>query len=174
MRKVIYGAACSVDGLITGSQGELDWLHFSHDAAELMRDSFASVDTLLYGRKTWQIAAQAKQPPMPGVQNFLFSRTVLAPPPGIQLVRQEAGDFVRDLKQQPGKDIAVMSGGGLARSLFQAGVIDEIALNMHPLLLGSGTPLFLDAGARIGLELTECRALDGGCVLLRYRVSPRK
>jgi dihydrofolate reductase len=86
------------------------------------------------------------------------------------LVREDAGAFVRALKAQPGRDMIVMSGGNLARSLLEAGVIDEIGLNIHPVLLGSGTPAFLDAGHRIGLRLLEARTLDGGCVLVRYGV----
>ena len=63
-----------------------------------------------------------------------------------------------------------MSGGNFATSLLQAGVIDEIGLNVHPVLLGAGVPAFLDPGARVKLELTECRQLDGGCVFVTYRV----
>ncbi len=62
-----------------------------------------------------------------------------------------------------------MSGGNFATSLLQAGVIDEIGLNIHPLLLGAGPPAFLDPGARVQLELTECRQLDGGCVFVQVR-----
>ena len=81
---------------------------------------------------------------------------------------------MRKLKAQPGKDIIVMSGGNFATSLLQAGVIDEIGLNIHPVLLGAGVPAFLDPGARVKLELTECRQLDGGCVLVTYRVKPSR
>lgn len=64
----------------------------------------------------------------------------------------------------------VMSGGNFATSLLKEGLIDEIGLNIHPLLLGGGTPAFLDPGMRVNLELTECRQLDGGCVMVMYRV----
>jgi dihydrofolate reductase len=77
---------------------------------------------------------------------------------------------VRELKQRPGKGICVMGGGELAQSLFEAGVIDEVGLNIHPVLLGAGVPFFRDAGRRIGLELAESRVIDGGCVLANYRV----
>jgi riboflavin biosynthesis pyrimidine reductase len=66
-----------------------------------------------------------------------------------------------------------MSGGNLARSLLDAGVVDEIGLNVHPLLLGGGVPAFLGGAQRVALELTECRKMDGGCVLLIYKVQPR-
>ena len=65
----------------------------------------------------------------------------------------------------------MIGGGELACSLLRAGVIVEVSLNVHPLLLGSGVPLFRDAG-RIPLDLLESRVIDGGCVLSRYRVRP--
>ena len=86
------------------------------------------------------------------------------------IVAEDAVEFVRGLKAQRGKDICLMGGGELAKSLFEAGLIDEIGLNTHPVLLGSGIPLFLAMNRQIDLELLECRALKGGCVLLRYRV----
>ncbi|HEX8029135.1 MAG TPA: dihydrofolate reductase family protein [Vicinamibacterales bacterium] len=108
---------------------------------------------------------------MPGVSAYVFSRTLTSAPKGAELVSSGAGEFVRALKQKPGKDIIVMSGGNLAASLLAAGVIDEVGLNIHPVLLGAGTPVFLDPGGRLKLELTECRQLDGGCVFVNYRVA---
>lgn len=173
MRKVIYGGACSLDGFFTARDGALDWLHFSKDVEAVMKTFWASTDALLFGRKTWdQAAASGGGGSSKGMKGYLFSRTLKkSPGKGVELVTSDAGGFVRTLKQQPGKDILVMSGGNLATSLFEAGVIDEVGLNIHPLLLGSGTPAFLDPGARVKLELTECRGLDGGCVLVTYRVN---
>ena len=172
MRKVIYGGACSLDGFLKGPNGELDWLHFSKDVEAVIARSFASADAILFGRKTWAAsAAEGGGGSMPGMKSYVCSRTLRElPAGGAELVRGDAGDFVRELKTRPGKDILVMSGGNLASSLFKAGVIDEVGLNIHPLLLGSGVPAFLDAGVRVGLELTECRTLDGGCALVTYRV----
>jgi dihydrofolate reductase len=89
----------------------------------------------------------------------------------VTLVKDDAVEFVRDLKERPGKDICVFGGGDFARSLFAAGMIDEVGFNMHPVLLGSGIPLFLDAGRRINMELKECRAIGAGCVYLVYQVA---
>ena len=113
------------------------------------------------------------RPVRDGVKSYVFSRTLKTiPDKKAELVTSDAGAFVRKLKSQPGKDIIVMSGGNFAASLLQAGVIDEIGLNIHPLLLGGGPPAFLDPGERVKLELTECRQLDGGCVFVRYAVKP--
>jgi dihydrofolate reductase len=174
MRKVIYGGACSLDGMFAARDGAVDWLHFSKDVEAIMRESWASADTVLLGRKTWEWAASQQGPDDPsvtGVTSYVFSRTLTSiPDKNAQLVTSNAGDFVRKLKAAPGKDIIVMSGGNFATSLLKAGVIDEIGLNIHPLLLGAGPQAFLDTGGRIQLELLETRALDGGCVMVRYAV----
>ncbi|MDP2321662.1 MAG: dihydrofolate reductase family protein [Acidobacteriota bacterium] len=171
MRKVIYGGGCSLDEFVAGLDGALDWLHFSKDVREVMAKSWASADTILMGRKTWEGAAGSGGGAVKGIKSYVFSRTLTrVPGKGVELVTADAGEFVRRLKAQPGKDILVMSGGNFATSLLKAGVIDEIGLNVHPVLLGSGVPAFLDAGARTKLELTECRQLDGGCVLVTYAV----
>jgi dihydrofolate reductase len=175
MRKVIYGGACSLDGFFAAKDGSVDWLHFSKDVEDVMRRSWAATDTILMGRKTWEFAAAAGgDGDMPGVaidRTYVFSRTLTSiTGKNTELVTSDAGEFVRKLKAQPGKDIIVMSGGNFATSLLQAGVIDEIGLNIHPLLLGAGVPAFLDPGTRVMLELTECRQLDGDCVLVTYRV----
>lgn len=173
MRKVVYGGACSVDGFLAGPGGAIDWLHFSDDVKRMMAERWANVDTMLFGRKTWEFSMAAgggKGSRVRGVKGYLFSRTMTESPQGIELVRDDAGGFVRALKAAPGKDIVVMSGGNLAASLFAEGVIDEVGLNVHPLLLGSGVPTFVDAGVRVPLALEECRSIDGGCVMLRYRV----
>lgn len=172
MRTVTYGAACSLDGFIAARDGAIDWLHFSTDVQQEIGRYWKTVDTMLIGRKTW--AAGEEQggtgAMTKGMTTWLFSRTMRTAPPGVQLVSGDAGAFVRDLKHRPGKGICIMGGGELAVSLLEAGVVDEVGLNVHPILLGDGVPLFRDPGRRIPLELLESRVIDGGCVLSRYRV----
>ena len=74
------------------------------------------------------------------------------------------------MKAQEGKDIFVMGGGELAKSLFDGGLIDEVGINIHPILLGSGIPLFHEMKGQIKLELLECKSLENGCVGVSYRV----
>jgi dihydrofolate reductase len=174
-RKVIYGGACSLDGYFTGKDGTIDWLHMSKDVEEIMRESWANTDTILVGRKTWEFSKAMGGGEMPGVKvkSYVFSRTLTSlSEKDTELVTSDAGAFVRKLKAQPGKDIIVMSGGNFATSLLKEGVVDEIGLNIHPILLGGGVPAFLDPGKRVKLELTQCRRLDGGCVMVIYKVKP--
>ncbi len=177
MRTVTYGAACSLDGFIAGQDGSIDWLHFSADVQDVFKTYWSTVDTVLMGRKTWEtgeaMGAGDNNPGATGIATYVFSRTLgKIGRPGVQLVSTEPGEFVRSLKAQPGKGICVMGGGEFAQSLFEAGVIDEVGLNVHPVILGSGVPFFRDAGKRIRLDLAESRTIDGGCVLSTYRVLP--
>ena len=174
MRTVTYGAACSLDGFIAARDGALDWLHFSRDVQRVVAEYWATVDTVLIGRKSWEAAAAQGAGdgggPVAGITTYLFSRTLRDAPPGVHLVSDDAGDFVRALKSRPGGGICVMGGGELGASLLAAGVVDEVGLNVHPVLLGAGVPLFRDTGRRIALDLVESRVIDGGCVLANYRV----
>lgn len=172
MRKVIYGGACSLDGYLAGPGEAIDWLHHSKDVDDVMRKTWAAVDTVLLGRKTWEFAVKmGGGPEIPGITGYVFSRTLTSlPNPKDRLVTTDAAAFVRQLKSQPGKNMVVMSGGNFATSLLQEGLIDEVGFNIHPVLLGSGVPAFLDPGKRVKLELVECREMSGGCVLVNYRV----
>jgi len=182
MRTITYGGAVSLDGFLAAADGSLDWLHFSNDVQQVMKDYFRNIDTFLMGRKTWDVSAgqtkpaskkasKAKQPKEPAIRTYVFSRTLKAiDTPGVELVKTDAVAFVRNLKQQPGKDICLMGGGELAQSLLAAGLVDQIGLNIHPVVLGSGIPTFRELGRRLKLKLRECREIDGGCILANYEV----
>ncbi|HEY2375074.1 MAG TPA: dihydrofolate reductase family protein [Gemmatimonadaceae bacterium] len=173
MRRVTYGAACSLDGFIAGNNGEIDWLQSSRDVNEIMRDYWKSVDAILMGRKTWDQAVRmgGGMGGLSKIGTYVFSRTLNSlDAKGAEVVRGDAGAFVRDLKQRAGKDICLMGGGDFARSLFEANVVDEVGMNVHPVLLGAGVPMFLDPSHRVGLELVTSRVIDGGCVYSMYRV----
>jgi len=185
MRTITYGGAVSLDGFLAGANESIDWLHFSKDVQQVMTDYWKDVDTILMGRKTWAFAvaqnrATAKntkkgkrRPPRdPATRTYVFSRTLAAiDEPGVELVASDAVAFVRELKRKPGKQICLMGGGELATSLLGAGLVDEVRLNIHPILLGSGIPTFRDPGQRVKLTLWECRRIEGDCILASYKVS---
>jgi dihydrofolate reductase len=174
MRKVTFGGAISLDNFLARTDGAVDWLLWSDEAMAVMADYWKTIDTILMGRKTYEFAlahGRGGDGGSPGMQTYVFSRT-LAPGStgGVTIVPGDVVAFVRDLKQQEGKDICMMGGGELARPLFEAGLIDEIGFNIHPVLLGSGIPLYHPMGHQIDLELEECKTFRNGCVLVRYLV----
>jgi dihydrofolate reductase len=92
-------------------------------------------------------------------------------PAGAELVGGDAAAFVRRLKQEDGGDVIVMGGGALASALIEGGVVDEIGLNVHPLLLGGGIPFFRPIARRVALACVEARPIAKDCVFLRYRLA---
>jgi dihydrofolate reductase len=171
MRQIIFGGASSLDNFLARTNHAVDWLLWNDEIAEYMAAFWPRVDAVLMGRKTYEVAAAAGQGSgYPGVANYVFSRTPTAAPAGVTLVRDDAAGFVRQLKGEPGKDICLMGGGDLARTLFEADLIDEVGFNVHPVLLGDGFPAFYRMSRQIDLELKECRTFRTGCVLLTYRV----
>jgi dihydrofolate reductase len=86
------------------------------------------------------------------------------------VISQDAVGFVRKLKSDSGKGIGVIGGGQLARSLLEARLIDQIGLNIQPVLLASGIPLFHDMDQQFDLELLESKVLKNGGLYVFYRV----
>src|SRR5688572_20598578 len=144
MRKVKYFVANSLDNFIARQDGTVDWLFMDGDYG--MGEFFASIDAVLIGRKTYELVL--RQSPKPKkkskktagkgsskstTMSYVFSRTLAAAgDESIRVISEKAGEFVRNLKNQPGKDIWLMGGGELARSLFAEHLVDEIGLNIHP------------------------------------------
>jgi dihydrofolate reductase len=149
---------------------------WSDEAYAVMQDYWKTIDTILMGRKTYEVAVMKSKGkknnnPYPGMKSYVFSRTMKkSAARGVEMVSTDAAEFVRDLKMGEGKDICVMGGGLLAKSLFEADLIDEIGFNIHPVLLGQGIPLFHEMNHQIDLELLECRPFKNGCIYVTYRV----
>src|SRR5215213_753390 len=173
MRKVIFGGANSLDNFIARKDGAVDWLIWNKEAPKIMKEMWKTIDTVVMGRKTYEVAERmGGGRDHPGVKTYVFSRTIKkANNKKLTFVAEDAAEFVRRLKEEDdGKDICVLGGGVLAKSLFEADLIDEIGFNIHPVLLGAGIPLFHEMSRQIDLELKECRQLSNGCVLLTYTV----
>jgi dihydrofolate reductase len=173
MRKVIFGGAISLDNFIAREDGAVDWLLWSKEVNQIMKDMWKPIDTVVMGRKTYEVAQRmGGDVSQPGVKTYVFSRTIKKPnSKKLTFVADDAAAFVRTLKEaDEGKDIYVMGGGVLAKSLFEADLIDEIGFNIQPVLLGSGIPLFHQMSRQIDLELKEGRQLSKGCVYVTYKV----
>ncbi|HKP48151.1 MAG TPA: dihydrofolate reductase family protein [Pyrinomonadaceae bacterium] len=172
MRTLVFGGANSLDNYIARNDDAVDWILWGEEAAEVMKNYWQRFDTVVMGRKTHEVALRMGQGgAYPGMRTIVFSRTLKPKVKGaLEIVSDDVVDFVRRLKSENGKDICLMGGGLLAKPLFEADLIDEIGFNIHPVLLGSGIPLFHQMSRQINLELTECRPFKNGCVMVTYRV----
>lgn len=174
MRKVTFGGANSLDNYFARKDDAVDWLMWSKEAYAVMADYWKTIDTIVMGRKTYEAGlklSKGKGNPYPGIKSYVFSRTLKkSKDKSVEIIRTDAAEFVRELKTQEGKDICVMGGGLLAKSLFEADLIDEVGFNIHPVLLGQGIPLFHEMNHQINLELLDCKPFKNGCVYVLYRV----
>ena len=181
MRKVTLGLANSLDNYIARKDGGFDWIHWSKEVAEISAKFMKTVDALLIGRKTYDGMLAYGQTSYPGAKNYVFTRTKkkssalkkkfgTKTDKNVEIVTEDAAKFVKKLKSKKGKGIVIFGGGELAKSLFEADLIDEVVLNIHPVLLGSGIPLFHEMKRQINLELLDCRTLKGGYLAVSYRV----
>ena len=170
MRQVSYCVAMSLDGFIGGPNGEYDWIPVEPEidwAAFMNR-----FDTVLMGRRSYE-AALAGPGVMPGMQTFVFSRTLRAEDhPGVMIVNDDqVAETLESLRRAPGKEIWLFGGGNLFRSLLQQGEVDKIEVGLAPVLLGQGIP-FLPSLDRIApLRLTETRRYPSGILMLTYDVA---
>ena len=177
MRKVKYAVGASLDGYVAAADGSVDWLNRATSKAKGedfgMREFFQSIDTVLMGRKTYEIALQMGMGKggYPKMKNYVFSRTL---PPGerdgVEFVSGDPGELIARLRQQPGKDIWLCGGGELAREVLKSQALDEVILGIVPVLIGGGRSTFPPGFPETEVELVECKQYKGGVVGLTYRV----
>lgn len=172
MRRIRYAVAASLDGYIAGPRGEVEWVILDPeiDFAKM----FKEFDTVLLGRNTFEAMAKAGKRSMPGVQTFVFSRTLRQRDyPDVTILADRSEEMLATIRREPGKDIWLMGGGTLFRSLLEAGLVDTVEVSVVPLLLGSGVPLLPPRAGEAKLELVSHTVYDTGIVSLQYAVKDK-
>jgi dihydrofolate reductase len=171
MAKIRYRVAMSLDGYVAGPNGEIDWITFDPeiDFAAMMSE----FDTLLVGRRTFDIMAQAKRTTMPGMKTIVFSRTLRETDhPEVTVISDGQNALLESLRAKPAKDVWLFGGSLLFRSVLAAGFVDTVELAIMPVLLGGGVPLLgLDcstAGRPAKLRLLSHRIYKSGIISVEY------
>lgn len=166
MRKIKLNLAVSLDGFIAGPNGEYDWC--LTDADYGLNEFINSVDTTLMGRKTYELILEFG-PPYPTLTNYVFSRTKNTSEfSNVIFVKDDISLFIKALREKPGKDIWLYGGAEIIDELMNSHCVDEFVLSVHPLLLGSGIPLFKKQDHRTQLKLKEVIKYPSGLVQLIY------
>jgi dihydrofolate reductase len=170
MRKVTLGLANSLDNYIARPDGKTDWLYWDKEINDISSKFLKTIDAMIMGRKTYEVMVGYGSTSFPGAKNYVFSRTMKeSPDERVEIISEDAAVFVKKLKRRKGKGICVFGGGELAKSLFAENLIDEIVLNIHPVLLGAGVPLFHETNRQIDLELLDCKTYKRGNMIVTYR-----
>jgi len=165
----------SLDGYIAGPNGEYDWIVMDPeiDFAGIM----SQFDTFLIGRKTFDAMNRTANAgtSSKGITNIVLSRTLRQGDYPKVRIEADAERLVKELRSQPGKDIAIFGGGELFRSLLAAGLVDEIEMSLIPVLLGGGIPLLPSPAERARLKLKTHRVYEKtGTVGLEYDVIAKR
>ena len=183
-RKIIVYIATSADGFIARKDGAVDWLDRPVPKGEDygMAAFYKSVDTILYGRKTYDTAvkfvSEGVEIPDDGndCRNYVFSRR--RPPKkilrGFEFVKEPIKKFTKRLRAQKGKDIWMMGGGGIIASFLDEGEIDEFIISVIPVFIGEGIPLIAPSQRTVPLKLLSTKKYSNGVVRLHYAVGKAK
>lgn len=169
MRRIRYQVACSLDGYISGPNGEIDWIPMDPEID--FGEIFNQFDTLLMGRRTYE-ELPMDAPEYQGMRIIVFSRTLRQEDHlGVTVVADEVEQKLDELRSTPGKDIWLFGGGDLFRSLLDIGYVDTVEPAVIPILLGGGRSLLPTPAIRQDLALTGQRVYEkSGIVLLTYDV----
>lgn len=173
MRRVRYNVAASLDGYIAGPEGEFDWI--PNDPAVDFAAIFADVDTVLVGRRSWEVARAMGPSPWPADTRVYVFSSLLRPQdhPDVIVVNRDAASTVAELRAEPGNgSIWLFGGGELFGSLLAAGQVDALEVTVVPVLLGGGVPLLPAGAPRTWLALRGTRTYPSGMVTLTYDVAP--
>lgn len=185
MSKLIVSMMTSLDGFIEGPNRELDWPVESPGFDDYCDDMLDHTEAMLFGRVAYEMMVKywppAETDPAGTPRSRAFARKMNTLPKLVvsssleraawsntRVVRDHLAEEALALKQRP-KDSFVFGGAGLIASLRRLGLVDEYRVIVHPIVLGSGTPLFTEVAERFRLVPLRSQTLDSGVVVLAYR-----
>lgn len=167
MGKVILFIACSLDGYIARTNGDVDWLFTDRDYG--YEEFFAKIDTVLMGKNTYEQVLTFGEYPYKGTQGFVFSKTYKGESDeNVVFISSELTSFIKNLKNGNGKDIWLVGGAEIIQFCMQHDLIDEFVISLHPIVLGEGIPLFRSPLSTKELILQNSQVFETGLIQLTY------
>ncbi|OLE75148.1 dihydrofolate reductase [archaeon 13_1_20CM_2_54_9] len=185
MRNVIWLVHTSLDGFVTGPNGEMDWIRLDDELFEDVHALVSTADTALFGRVTYQLmegywptAANRPTATKHDIEHsqwlnpalkIVFSRILKkAQWQNTKIVAENIRDEMAKLKEQPGKNLILFASPNLASTFMNLDLIDEYRFNVNPIVLGRGKALFTDLRSLNKLKLLESKTYKTGVVKLHY------
>jgi dihydrofolate reductase len=180
MRKLNAWLYVTLDGVVEAPE---NWVTPDDEMFAAQTADYAASGALLLGRRTYEVFAaswpqRGSDVPnadwMNNTQKYVASTTLESPEwQNTTVLEGDVSDAVSRLKQEDGETVTLNGSATLLRSLLNAGLVDELRLLLHPVVLGSGDRLFDDTQDRVALKLTECHTYDNGVVSLTYQPTER-
>jgi dihydrofolate reductase len=170
MRKVILNLAMSLDGFIEGPNGDYDWCFTDQDYG--MTDFLNSADAIFLGRKSYEVLMEAGPEMFAALKLYVFTDTLAAVEGNAEIIRSaDFNERVNEIRHQPGGNIWLFGGAELVTAFVAQKQINEFVLSVHPVILGSGKPLFIIKD-RTNLMFLGSESFSSGLVQLRYTFKP--
>lgn len=166
-RKVTLYIAVSLDGYIADQNGKVDRLtgENSGNGEDYGYNEFiAGIDTVVMGMNTYQQITTELSPeewPYQNLKSYIFTHHEMDDKRGIAFIQKRPEKFMQELKEMAGGGIWICGGANLANQLMDTGLIDEIHLNIMPVVLGGGIPLFDRSHPGLQLCMQSVREIDG-------------
>lgn len=180
-RKILLDLAVTLDGFIEGPEGEVDWCIMDSEMG--FTNFLNQIDTILYGRKSYDLWGQYSPENddsdiekemwslVHSKEKYVFSRTQNRTDNNITLINDNIPEEVNKLKNTVGKDIWLYGGASLITTFLNYGLVDELRLSVHPVILGEGKPLFIDIKQRMNPKLVNTRRFSSGVIQLCYHLN---
>jgi dihydrofolate reductase len=177
MRKIVAGLFISLDGVVESPE-KWHFPYFNDEMGAAVGAGMASSDAMLLGRQTYQEFASYwphQGNDVPGAEHMntipklvVSNRLDKVEWQNSTLIKGNVAEELTRLKQQPGKNIQIVGSGTLVRSLLRDGVLDELGLLVHPIVVGRGKRLFDDMAEQVGLQLVDAKTFSTGVLSLTY------
>ena len=185
MRKLVLFMHASLDGFVSGPNGEMDWIHVDDEIFEHAGGQTDHSDTALYGRKTyemmdayWPTAADLPNASKHDIQHsqwykqvpkVILSKTLDGSAlKNTKVIKDNIKKEIEELKKQSGQDIVIFGSPSATHVMMKDNLIDDYWIFVNPVLIGNGIPLFKNILERIPLKLKETHAFKSGVVCLHY------
>jgi dihydrofolate reductase len=180
MRKVIASEFLSLDGVMESPE-KWHFPYFNEEMGQAIGEGFAAADAMMMGRVLYEEWAafwpeqDLNENPMAarmnGIQKYVVSTSLKEPLEwsNSTLIQGDVAEEIAKLKQEEGGDIVISGSGALVRSLLHYGLLDELKLMIHPIVVGSGKRLFEDGEEQTALELVDSKTFGTGVLYLTYR-----
>lgn len=187
MRKVISLMHVSLDGMVAGPNGEMDWIKVDDELFDFVNEFTAKADIAIYGRKTylmmeayWPTAAAQPGASKHDVEHgnwannvtkLVFSKTLKETNwQGSRIISDGIADEINSLKEQPGKDMLIFGSTTLTQEFIRQGLVDEFWIFLNPVLLGKGKLFFEHLNGTVNLEMVKSKNFSSGVVGLNYKM----
>jgi dihydrofolate reductase len=182
MKKIIAFEWLSLDGFFGGPNEETDWFVWDEEVGIEAKKVQSKADTLLFGRKTYDIMAGYWPTPAsasedPAITDFLnetnkivFSKTLETVDwKNTRMVNEITPEEIKKIKQQARKNILIYGSGSVVSQLMKLGLIDEYQIMVNPVVLGKGKPLFQNIEEKLKLKTIKTKKFKCGNVMITYQ-----